>query len=72
MISRTHKETFGLIEKTVGCPYCGERYGALIDVSSGSGHYIEDCYICCQPILFQIRCGHLGEFISADLYRDDD
>ena len=46
-----------LIERSVGCPYCGEEFVALIDLSSGSSAYIEDCEICCRPIQFQLECG---------------
>jgi hypothetical protein len=35
---------------TVQCPYCGERFDIVIDVSAGSFNYVEDCQVCCQPI----------------------
>lgn len=35
---------------TVGCPYCGERFETLVDLSAGSSAYVEDCQVCCQPI----------------------
>lgn len=49
----------------ITCPYCGEIFNTLIDYSplvannslidSADSHdytYIEDCQVCCQPILF--------------------
>lgn len=48
----------------VSCPYCGETFNTLIDYSAllinndidaGNTHdytYVEDCQVCCQPILF--------------------
>lgn len=43
------------IEKTVFCPYCGEAINVLIDGSLTSQEYIEDCQVCCRPILFKVR-----------------
>jgi len=61
-----------LIERSVGCPYCGEEFVALIDLSSGSSSYIEDCEICCRPIQFQLECADTGEISNITLRRDDD
>ena len=54
-----------LTEYTISCPYCGESFTTLIDYSdmldndtildthsSQDYNYIEDCQICCQPIIF--------------------
>jgi hypothetical protein len=41
------------------CPYCGEWAEALLDLSAGDREYIEDCPVCCRPIVF-------------GLYRDGD
>ncbi len=48
-----------LTDFDISCPYCGEVFNTLIDVSplidSGTTEdytYIEDCQVCCQPILF--------------------
>lgn len=35
---------------TVQCPYCGESFETAVDSSAGAFRYIEDCYVCCQPI----------------------
>ncbi|WP_137888780.1 CPXCG motif-containing cysteine-rich protein [Pseudomonas sp. 2FE] len=37
------------------CPYCGEPAEAVLDLSGGDQQYIEDCPVCCQPILFDLR-----------------
>jgi hypothetical protein len=37
------------------CPYCGEAVEALLDLSAGDQQYIEDCPVCCRPILFDLR-----------------
>lgn len=35
---------------TVHCPYCGEAFETVVDLSAGSAAYVEDCAICCRPI----------------------
>jgi hypothetical protein len=42
-------------EYSFTCPYCWERISMLIDASSGSQTYIEDCEICCNPIEIDYR-----------------
>jgi len=36
--------------QSVQCPFCGEQFETLLDLSAGSARYIEDCQICCRPI----------------------
>jgi transcription elongation factor Elf1 len=61
-----------LIEQTVQCPYCGERYPSSIDVSSGGQEYIEDCYACCRPITIRVRVDTGGDLEGIEIRRDDD
>ena len=44
-----------LVEKWITCPYCGEDWIALADPSAGSADYVEDCTVCCRPILFHME-----------------
>ncbi|MGY2376451.1 CPXCG motif-containing cysteine-rich protein [Pseudomonas sp. SDO524_S393] len=37
------------------CPYCGEPAEALLDLSGGDQSYIEDCPVCCRPIVFELQ-----------------
>jgi transcription elongation factor Elf1 len=40
------------IEKFFNCPHCREEISMLLDPSQeGRQSYIEDCEICCNPIL---------------------
>ena len=43
-----------LQEKTVFCPYCGEPIDVLLDPSVPHQNYIEDCQVCCRPIVFDV------------------
>jgi predicted DCC family thiol-disulfide oxidoreductase YuxK len=44
-----------LQEQQVECPYCGEFFDTLIDLTQGNQVTIEDCYVCCRPIEFLIE-----------------
>jgi len=45
----------------VHCPYCGEPIELLIDESAGEQRYIEDCQVCCRPIVVAVGVGEDGE-----------
>ena len=49
-------------EKRVHCPYCGERIEVLLDPSVPHQNYIEDCQVCCRPIIFDVTVGDKNEF----------
>ena len=38
----------------VCCPYCGERFDAVVDRSVERQEYAEDCFVCCRPIVFSV------------------
>ena len=37
------------------CPYCGVSIEILVDCSLPEQEYIEDCQVCCRPIVFQVQ-----------------
>ena len=41
-------------KQTVRCPYCGERLEIFIDRSVPRQEYIEDCQVCCRPIILTV------------------
>jgi hypothetical protein len=55
----------------VDCPYCGEPFETLIDLSAGTATYIEDCQVCCQPIEFTVEVDHGGALKSLVAGRGD-
>jgi hypothetical protein len=54
----------------VRCPFCGERFEALVDASGGSADYIEDCPVCCRPIELHLHAGEDGEADRLDAERE--
>lgn len=59
-----------LIEERIHCPYCGESMSVLIESLEDSQEYIEDCQVCCQPIVFKIAASDSGAAITV--FREDD
>jgi len=66
-----------LHERQVSCPYCGEQFTTTVDGSDDSSagsvqQYIEDCYVCCRPIVFEITTNHDGDLTGLVLRREDE
>ncbi|MFV8817455.1 CPXCG motif-containing cysteine-rich protein [Haliea sp. E17] len=58
-----------LQENVVSCPYCGESIEVLIDHQEAGQQYIEDCQVCCQPIVFSVTLdmeGHLSVSVHTE------
>jgi hypothetical protein len=48
-------------EAIVTCPHCGESNEIALDPGSGEDQeYVEDCQVCCRPILMYVRYGRDG------------
>lgn len=41
-------------EVQVQCPYCWEPIDLLLDASAGAQEYVEDCAVCCRPIIVHV------------------
>jgi len=43
------------------CPYCGEPISVLIDCSCEEQSYVEDCQVCCQPMVLHVQVDEDGQ-----------
>lgn len=44
------------------CPCCGEAIRAVLDLSAGQQQtYVEDCPVCCRPLVLRVRFDAEGE-----------
>ncbi len=43
-----------LQETSISCPYCAEVITILVDGSVEKQQYIEDCEVCCRPMLIRV------------------
>lgn len=51
----------GLTEQAIGCPYCGETISILVDDSLPQQEYVEDCQVCCRPIVLRVAIADDGD-----------
>lgn len=58
--------------RAVQCPYCGESFETGIDASGGSQEYVEDCYVCCRPIVFRLAVDARGRLVDLETRREQD
>lgn len=58
------------VETEVQCPFCFEYFSTVVDCSVEQQTYTEDCFVCCRPILFTVRCTSDGELMSVDIGRE--
>ena len=43
-----------LTEQTISCPHCGAAISVLVDDSLPEQRYVEDCQVCCRPIVLDV------------------
>ena len=61
-----------LPSRRVSCPYCGAHFDTFVDLSAGSQRYVEDCHVCCHPIVFELQVGADGALVGLVLHREDE
>ena len=59
------------LEQRVHCPYCGEALVILLDENDAGSDYIEDCQVCCQPMVVVLWTDEDGTPV-ASLRREDE
>jgi hypothetical protein len=55
----------------IQCPYCGEWIELEIDISAGDQEYVEDCQVCCRPMVVRVTLDEVGA-PQVEVMRDDD
>lgn len=58
-------------EKRIGCPYCGETISIIVDESVPEQTYIEDCEVCCRPIVMHATVDSDGD-VAVDVRTDSE
>jgi len=58
------------IEKEISCPYCGEYITVLIDGSVPQQEYIEDCQVCCRPIIFRVQID--TDYVNVQVFHENE
>ena len=52
---------------TVQCPSCWEDIELTVDVSAGSQTYVEDCSVCCNPMVVRLRVDEESQEFTVDV-----
>jgi hypothetical protein len=52
--------------QTITCPYCWESIEISLDLSVDTQQQIEDCSVCCRPIVIRYSAAD-GELASLDI-----
>ncbi|MES2918516.1 MAG: CPXCG motif-containing cysteine-rich protein [Pseudomonadota bacterium] len=55
----------------IQCPYCWEQIEVVVDCSIEQQEYIEDCSICCRPIVISVVISQ-GEIASIEARSEDE
>jgi hypothetical protein len=50
-------------EHGIHCPYCGEPLTILVDPSEPQQKYIEDCQVCCRPMVVSVEQDWDGDIL---------
>jgi len=59
-------------ETEIICPYCGETFTTMVDCSAGNQQYIEDCQVCCNPIVFSLTADAAGNLLDLEAHQDNE
>ena len=60
-----------ITEKSLSCPYCGESISVLVDDSLPEQNYVEDCQVCCRPIVLDIAVDVDGDVLIQARAEDE-
>ena len=58
-------------EQALDCPYCGEPITVLVDESAGDQEYVEDCQVCCRPLVIQVAYQADGDAAVTARYENE-
>ncbi len=55
----------------IDCPHCGENFESAFDTSAGDAELVEDCAVCCRPIVIHVTIDDDGD-ASVRVRREND
>ena len=58
---------------TIDCPWCGSPTGITLDRPVDGQTFVEDCMVCCAPILVRLDCDPVsGELTGLSAVRENE
>ena len=55
----------------IQCPYCWQQIEVVVDCSVERQEYVEDCSVCCRPIVITVISSE-GEIVRIEARSEDD
>ena len=55
----------------IPCPHCGRQIELLVDCSVERQEYVEDCSVCCRPIVLAVVAAP-DEVVSIEAKTEDE
>jgi uncharacterized Zn finger protein len=49
----------------IRCPYCGEATEVHLEINGEADDMVEDCTVCCRPILIHVEHDEAGNAIVS-------
>jgi len=56
----------------ITCPWCWERNHLSVDCSAGDAEIVEDCTVCCRPMVVRIHLDASGDLAGVEVSREND
>jgi hypothetical protein len=53
------------------CPWCGEAFGAAVDLTTADRTWVEDCQVCCRPMRVTLELDERGAIATLKTDRDE-
>ena len=60
-----------LSEQPLDRPFCGEPISIVVDHSLGEQEYVEDCQVCCRPLVVGISVDVDGSIKVSARYENE-
>ena len=58
-------------EEPLDCPYCGEPVSIVVDLSLSEQEYVEDCQVCCRPMVVNVSINAAGDVSVTARYENE-
>lgn len=60
------------IEYGLTCPYCAAPISVLVDCSVEQQTYVEDCQVCCQPMVLQVYADPETDEVTVNAFQENE
>jgi len=58
-------------EVDIHCPYCWEPLVILVEPTDIDEEYVEDCHVCCRPMVIRASIDEMGNYQASARHEDE-